>query len=100
MLMHIDCITADEELWRDRYSFRLSRGLKLHPLHEPKWTPSWLGTNLDAEVYEDFIEKPVRKYISSLTLLIYCLQDLHGSGCGTTRRRYHCLHQTYRAENI
>jgi hypothetical protein len=59
-------IAADEEPWRDRYSFFLSRGLKLRPRYRPGWTPSWLGTNLDPDACEDSIEKPVRQYTSSL----------------------------------
>jgi hypothetical protein len=52
-------LTEDEELWRDRYSFLLDRGLQLRVRYEPGWTPSWLGTNLDPTTCEDSIEKRV-----------------------------------------
>jgi hypothetical protein len=53
-------ITAEEELWRDRYSFMLSHGLELRCRYKPGWTPSWIGTDLDPDICEDSIEKNVR----------------------------------------
>jgi hypothetical protein len=52
-------LTEDEELWRDRYSFLLDRGLQLRDRYKPGWTPSWLGPNLDPTTCEDSIEKRV-----------------------------------------
>jgi hypothetical protein len=52
-------LLADEEIWRDRYSFLFDRGLELRFRYQPEWTPSWLGTNLDPEDCEDSIEKTV-----------------------------------------
>jgi hypothetical protein len=53
-------LTEDEELWRDRYTFLLDRGLQLRVRYEPGWTASWLGTNLSPTTCEDSIEKRVR----------------------------------------
>lgn len=46
-------LATDEEIWRDRYSFLLNRGLELRPRYRPGWIPSWRGTNFLPEDCED-----------------------------------------------
>lgn len=61
-LSYLAELSEDEEIWRDRYSFLLSRGLQLRVRYRPEWTPSWLGANLDPMTCEDSIEKRVSSF--------------------------------------
>jgi len=43
----------DEKRWRDRYFYLKDGGYTLRPRYHPKWKPSWLGTGLDPDLFED-----------------------------------------------
>jgi hypothetical protein len=76
-------LATDEEIWRDRYSFLLGRGLELRTRYKPGWIPSWLGTNLDPDTCDDSIEKYVgsRGFIGDIIQLTFRISALHGIGC-------------------
>ncbi|THH20215.1 hypothetical protein EUX98_g8621 [Antrodiella citrinella] len=44
-----------ERVWRDRYFFLKECGYTLRPRYHPEWKPSWLGTGLPADIFEDCI---------------------------------------------
>ena len=46
--------------WKDRYEYLLKKGYKLRARYNPKWKPSWTGTNLDPDFCEDSVVLNVR----------------------------------------
>ncbi|THH17231.1 hypothetical protein EUX98_g9169 [Antrodiella citrinella] len=54
-LSDLGALHDGEVQWRDRYLFLEEHGYVLRPRYHPEWKPSWLGTGLDADIFEDFI---------------------------------------------
>jgi len=51
----LGALRPSEKRWRDRYFYLKQCGYTLRPRYHPDWTPSWLGTGLPADIFEDCI---------------------------------------------
>ncbi|KAH8103565.1 kinase-like domain-containing protein [Cristinia sonorae] len=49
-------LSSHEVQWRERYDGLLVRGYQLRPRYRPNWKPSWIGTSLDVDCCEDFVD--------------------------------------------
>jgi len=48
-------LLESEKRWRDRYFYLKQCGYTLRPRYHPDWKPSWLGTGMPADIFEDCI---------------------------------------------